>query len=78
MTYIEPKGVIKEVSEINDVSRLVVEFDRMDSRPIAPAGLYIDPKSGTEQFQLHRHIDKKAQIYTFETYSSNHPLPKKW
>ena len=76
MAYIEPKGLIKEATETNDVSRLVIEFDRMDSGPIAPAGLYIDPKTGTEQFQLHKHIDKKAQIHTFETYRSTHPLPK--
>ncbi len=76
MGYIEPKGKIVEACETGNVSRLVIEFDKMDSGPVAPAGLYIDPKSGSEQFQLHRVVDVDGLKYTFETFSRTHPLPK--
>ncbi len=47
----------------------------MDSEPVAPAGLYIDPKSGNESFQLHKLIGCEDLVFHFETYNSNHPLP---
>lgn len=76
MPYVEPKGKILSVSKNDGVSRLVVEFDRMDSEPVAPAGLYIDPKTGNEQFQLHRVINNEGLVFAFETFNSIHPLPK--
>jgi hypothetical protein len=48
MGYVEAKGVIVSVSEQENVTRVVNEFDRMGIGPVAPAGLYIDPKTGNE------------------------------
>ncbi|MEE9346084.1 MAG: hypothetical protein V3U88_10810 [Methylococcales bacterium] len=76
MGYIEPKGKIIEASETGNVSRLVIEFDRMDSAPITPAGLYINPKKGSERYQLHKVIKIEGSVYTFETFDSCHPIPK--
>ena len=53
MTYLEPKGEIVAVSQEGDVSRVCVPLDRMDRGPVAPAGLYVAPKTGNERFQLH-------------------------
>jgi hypothetical protein len=76
MLHVEPKGKILNVSENDGVSRLVVEFDRMDIGPVAPAGLYVDPKSGNEKFQLHRVVDNEGLVFTFETFNRTHPLPR--
>ena len=76
MPHVEPKGTIQKVSERDNVSRLVVEFDHMDMGPIAPAGLYIDPKTGDEQFQLHRVSDREGLVITFDTFNRTHPLPR--
>jgi hypothetical protein len=75
MTYVEPKGVIVAVSQEGDVSRGCVRFDRMDLGPIAPAGLYVDPKTGNERFQLHKLAGNDGELFYFETYNSTHPLP---
>ncbi|MFS1524736.1 hypothetical protein ACL7TT_11570 [Microbulbifer sp. 2304DJ12-6] len=76
MVYIEPKGKIVTISSQSNVTRTVIEFDRMDSGPVAPSGLYIDPKTGTEQFQLHRVVNCDELTYTFDTFNSTHPAPK--
>lgn len=73
--YVSPKGKILNVQEENGVTRLIVEFDRMDSGPVAPAGLYIDPMSGNATFELHRVIGVDALVFTFETFSRTHALP---
>ena len=76
MGYVEPKGAIVSVSEQENVTRVMVEFDRMDIGPVAPAGLYVDPKTGNEQFQLHRVVSNNGLVYTFDTFRSTHPSPK--
>ena len=76
MTYVEPKAEILEATQNSGVARIVARFDRMDSGPVAPAGLYVDPKSGNERFQLHKLISQDQMIFTFETYDSSHTLPK--
>ncbi len=75
MSYLEPKGVIVDASRANDISWVCVRFDRMDSGPVAPAGLYVDPKIGQERFQLHKLARKDGMLFYFETYNSTHPLP---
>ncbi|NOS81472.1 MAG: hypothetical protein E8D46_06355 [Nitrospira sp.] len=75
MTYVEPKGEIVAVSQEGDVSHVCVRFDRMDLGPIAPAGLYVDPKTGNERFQLHKLARNDGELFYFETYNSTHPLP---
>lgn len=67
MSY-EPKGVIVGVSERENVTRVVIEFDRMDPGPVAPAGLYIDPRTANEQFQLHRIVGSNGPVYTVEQF----------
>ncbi len=76
MSHLEPKGKVISVSERDAISRLVVAFDRMDIRPVAPAGLYVDPKSGNERFQLHRVVGNEGLSYTFEAFDRTHPLPR--
>ena len=76
MKYRAPKGLIIDVAEKGNTSRLIIEFDKMDIGPVAPAGLYNDPSSGKEQFQLHRVAENKGLIYTFETFNRPQPLPK--
>ena len=76
MKYREPKGKIVGVSEEGGTSRLTIEFDRMDSGPVAPAGLYTDPSSGEERFQLHRVAQREGLVYTFETFHRPQPLPR--
>ena len=75
--YVEPKAVILEASQVAEVSRLKCSFDRMDPGPVAPAGLYTDPRSGQEQFQLHRVTSQEGLVFTFETYNFAHPLPSR-
>ena len=75
MAYTEPKGIILEASREGDTSRLCIRFDKTDIGPIAPAGLYTDPKSGHERFQLHKLLRKEGDRFFFETYDSAHPLP---
>jgi len=75
MAYVEPKGTVLQVLESKEVTQLVIAFDRMDSAPIAPAGLYVDPRKGIERFQLHRLVKQEKLVYTFQTYSRSHPLP---
>jgi hypothetical protein len=43
---------------------------------VAPAGLYLDPNSGEEEFQLHRVVEVDGLKYTFETFDRTHLLPK--
>jgi hypothetical protein len=75
MAYVEPKVEILEVSQNRDVTRIVARFDKAVSDPVAPSGLYINPKSGSERFQLHKLISQDELVFTFETYHSAHPLP---
>jgi len=75
MKYIQPKGKILSAEVSNEASQLVVEFDRMDTGPIAPAGLYLEPNSGNEIFQLHRVIEADGLVFTFQTFTRTHVLP---
>jgi hypothetical protein len=75
MAYVEPKGEIVAASQEGDVSRVCVRFDRMDLGPVAPAGLYVDPTTGDERFQLHKLARNDGEMFYFETYNSTHPLP---
>ena len=75
MAYVESKAQILESRVDGNVSTVVARFDRVPSRPIAPAALYVDPKSGNEQFQLHRLFAVSDNTLTFETFNSTHSLP---
>ena len=76
MAYVEPKAEILEASRSGDVSTIVARFDRVPSPPIAPAALYVDPRSGNEQFQLHRLVKIADNVLEFQTFSSTHELPQ--
>lgn len=76
MAYEEPKGKILKITSQGNVIRSVIEFDRLPIEPIAPGGLYSSPKSGTQQFQLHRLVSSEMLTLTFETFVSAHPPPK--
>jgi len=76
MAYVAPKADILAIRAAGDVSTVTVRFDRVPSRPIAPAALYIDPASGNERFQLHRVVDISDHDLTFETFKSSHEVPK--
>ena len=73
--YVEPQGRIVEAGRDGTTSRLVVSFDRMDSGPVAPAGLYVDPRSGDERFPLHRVVKQEGLVFHFETFNCSQPLP---
>lgn len=69
------KAKILEASRNGSVSTLVVEFNKKISKPVVPSGLYLDPSSGEEVFELHNIIDCKDLTFTFETYNSKFELP---
>ena len=73
--YISPTAEILRAREDGPISRLDVRFDRMDIGPVAPAGLYVDPNSGQESFQLHKVVGQDGLVFHFETYHSTHSLP---
>jgi hypothetical protein len=75
MAYIEPKATILDVRSAGAITTVVVEFDRMPSEPIAPAALYVDPRSGNEQFQLHKLVRASGLKLEFQTFASTHAPP---
>lgn len=77
MAYVEPKLEVVEALQSGDVVRIVGRFDRLTSPPLAPAGLYTDPKSASERYALHRAVAQQGQLATFETYGpQSRPLPR--
>lgn len=75
MPYVEPRGTILEATFVEDVACLTVTFDRMDEGPVAPGGLYVDPKSSEERFQLHKQVEQLGLTFKFETYEPQQALP---
>src|SRR5688572_6411268 len=79
MASTEPKFEVVQAVQRGDVVRIIGRFDSLDRpAPLAPAGLYTDPKSGQERFQLHRAVSRQDELVTFETYgaqSGSKPKP---
>lgn len=71
-----PKGEIVEATQEGEVARIVIRFDRLDAAPVAPAGLYVDLRSGDARFELHKLVHRNGLVLAFETYDSTHPLPR--
>ena len=75
MKYSEPETVEFSTERRGNVIRSEVFFDRMDAGPVAPAGLYFDPRSGTCDFALHRVTYRDGLRFAFETFGHNESLP---
>ena len=76
MANAEPIAEIVEATRHDDVSVVAARFDLAPMAPIAPGALYAEPKSGNEQFQLHKLIRVDGRTLTFQTLNSAHSLPK--
>jgi hypothetical protein len=76
MGYVEPKATILDIRMDGATTTVIADFDRMPSEPIAPAALYVNPRSGSEQFQLHKLVSVSDLKLEFQTFASTHPLPQ--
>jgi hypothetical protein len=62
-------------SELEDACHLVLLFDKLPSKPIAPASLHSSSDSPVE-FELHKVLNMARTEATFAMYNHKGPLPK--
>ncbi len=65
---LSPTVEILSVVPLPDGQRITCRFSRPYGEPVAPGGLYVDPRSGQESFAVHRAVSRTGNQVTFESF----------
>ncbi len=70
MEYQNPIAEIVSSKKQGDTLRTSLRLDKMPTSPIAPASLYVLDNEADPVLELHKVVQRTADIITFETYDS--------
>ena len=68
VSHKEPVAEIAHIVKHDDVTTTVLKVDELPSSSLYPAGLYDQANPAIEVLQLHKLVNAKGDILTFESY----------
>ena len=75
--YQDAVGEIVDIARQGDLTRTVLEVDRVEGGSLWPSNLFDRAEPSRNVLELHKLLQRQGEILTYESYDLDSPLPAK-